>query len=142
MPPVRPGHFYPPNGYPAMGRPAPRPAPPLRPQTFDQYLSEELFPRPLDADDALSKALLARNQQISPSAAEQSAVSSLMTMVKTALETLTAAQSLPSAVSRALIRNWAENRRVPRGGLLQEGHHADQEQRRGPGAHLQDAAHA
>ncbi|CAD5224925.1 unnamed protein product [Bursaphelenchus okinawaensis] len=69
----------------------------LRPQTFDQYFSEADFPRDDDSDELLNKAILARNKEIAPSAKEQSAVTTLMAQVKSALETIISTQAIPSA---------------------------------------------
>ncbi|KAI6213371.1 hypothetical protein M3Y94_00142500 [Aphelenchoides besseyi] len=68
---------------------------PTRLQTFDQYVCEQEFPR-CEADDALGNALLTRNQQITPTTNEQTAITNLMSRIKTALEQITAIDAVPS----------------------------------------------
>ncbi|KAI6218030.1 hypothetical protein M3Y99_01732600 [Aphelenchoides fujianensis] len=68
---------------------------PTRPQVFDQFMCLSEFPLP-DGDDGLAAALLARNQQISPTSNEQTAISGLMARVKNALETISATDAIPS----------------------------------------------
>ncbi|KAI6186420.1 hypothetical protein M3Y98_00130800 [Aphelenchoides besseyi] len=68
---------------------------PTRLQTFDQYVCEQEFPR-CEADDALGNALLTRNQQITPTTNEQTAITNLMSRIKNALEQIAAIDAVPS----------------------------------------------
>ncbi|KAI6175368.1 hypothetical protein M3Y97_00681400 [Aphelenchoides bicaudatus] len=67
-----------------------------RPQSFDVYMCSEDFWPSSKNDEAFSKALVQRNQQITPNDNEHAAVTSLVTRVKSALESIAATNSLPS----------------------------------------------
>jgi hypothetical protein len=70
-----------------------------RPQPFDVYMCDkELFPK-YSSDEAFAKALLQRNQQITPSENEQSSIINLMSRIKSILENISATNCLPSVVS-------------------------------------------
>ncbi|KAI6190087.1 hypothetical protein M3Y97_00078800 [Aphelenchoides bicaudatus] len=63
-----------------------------RPQTFDQYLAENEFPRV--EDEALNSELISRHQQITPTEKETETINSLVTRTKQALENVVATDSL------------------------------------------------
>jgi hypothetical protein len=82
-----------------------------RPQPFDPYMCDPEFWPPFPNDEEFSKALISRNQQITPNENEQAAVTSLMTRVKSALETIAASNLIPSVVSflLKLFNKYLEN---------------------------------
>lgn len=58
----------------------------IRPPPFDQFLCDDVFPRPDIDETALTQILLNRHQELTPTAAEQSAIQNLITKVSQILD--------------------------------------------------------
>ena len=98
------------------------PAYPVRPPPFDQYLCVESFPT-VDVDDTtLTQHILNRNQEITPTAAEQTAIQNLITKIKGVLEKIVVA---PDSFTPVAIEEAREVGSFKKGTMLAKNNIAD-----------------